>query len=301
MLQYWFQAKLMSKYASLAMLCSYVVVSAYKIYLLASQKSVYWFALSHAVEYGVTGLLLFFAYRKKSASGLGFSFCLAKQMFSKSRHYILAALMVVAYSRIGSVLLTLICGEAEIGFYTTALTCTSITGFVFTAIIDSVRPAVLESRKKSRESFEKDIARVYSLIFWLALAQSIFFVLFAEFVVSFLYGEEYLPAITVLQILSWSTLFSYLGYIRNIWILGEEKHSVLWKINLSGAVFSAASNAILIPMWGASGAAVAAVLTQLFTNFVVGFIFKEIRPNNKLIIKGLNPKLLVDLVKLLKK
>ena len=44
MVQYWFQAKLLSKYSALAMLCAYVVVSAYKIYLLITAKSVCWFA-----------------------------------------------------------------------------------------------------------------------------------------------------------------------------------------------------------------------------------------------------------------
>ena len=49
MLQCWFQAKLLSKYSSMAMLGAYVAVSAYKIWLLATGKSVYWFALSHSV------------------------------------------------------------------------------------------------------------------------------------------------------------------------------------------------------------------------------------------------------------
>ena len=301
MLQYWFQAKLFSKYSSLAMLVSYITVSAYKIYLLASGKSVYWFALSHAVEYGVTGLLLLITYRRKGTQKLQFSFDVARDMLSSSKHYIVAMLMVVVYNSTGNVMLKHIFGEAETGYFATAVTCTSLTGFIFNAIIDTARPVVLESRKKSIAAFEKNVSRTYALTTWLSLAQSVMFTIFAPLIVHLLYGEEYMPTVPVLQILVWNTAFSYMGYVRNIWILGEEKHKILWVINASGAAANILLNVWLIPLWGACGAAVASVLTQIFTNFVLGFILKEIRANNRLILKSLNPKLLLDMVAVLKK
>ena len=51
LLQYWFQAKLKSKYTSIVMLIAYTLVSCYKIFLLAKGKSVYWFALSNTLDY----------------------------------------------------------------------------------------------------------------------------------------------------------------------------------------------------------------------------------------------------------
>lgn len=301
MLQYWFQSRLKSKYSSLAMLGAYIVVSAYKIYLLVFGKSVYWFAFSHAVEYGVTGLLLLLAYKRVGTQKISFSGDILKRMYSKSKHYIVAMLMVVVYGRIGSILLTQIFGETENGFYAAAVTCVAITNFVFLAIIDSARPVVLESLKESHEAFEKNVSRVYALTTWLSLAQSVGFTLFAGLVVKVLYGEEYLPTIPVLQILVWNSAFSYMGYVRNIWILGEQKHNVLWIINLCGAVASVLLNVLLIPVWGACGAAVASVATQIFTNFIMGYILKPIRRNNYLIIKGLNPMLVIEMIKMVVK
>ena len=88
--------------------------------------------------------------------------------------------------------------------------------------------------------------------------------------------------------------------VRNIWILAEEKHKVLFWINLSGAIVNVLVNIILIPLWGACGAALASVLTQFFTNFVMGFIYKPIRENNRLLLKGLDPRLLLEMAKMLK-
>jgi hypothetical protein len=45
------------------------------------------------------------------------------------------------------------------------------------------------------------------------------------------------------------------------------------------------------------GAAVASLITQFFTNVVIGFIFKPIRENNRLMLKGLNPGIPLDMVR----
>ena len=138
---------------------------------------------------------------------------------------------------------------------------------------------------------------LYSLIIYLGLAQSTVLTIFAKPVVSILYGEMYLPAIPLLQIITWYTSFSYMGTIRNIWILAEEKQRYLWIINLSGAVLNVFGNYVLISLIGVSGAAIASVLTQFFTNFILCFIISPIKPTVKLILKSLNPNLLVSILK----
>jgi uncharacterized protein YacL len=51
-----------------------------------------------------------------------------------------------------------------------------------------------------------------------------------------------------------------------------------------------ALNLLLIKPFGACGAAFASLLTQVFSNFVLGFIWKPLRENNKLILNSLRPK-----------
>ena len=111
MLQYWFQYKLMSKYSSLAMLGAYAVVSLYKIFLLASGKSVYWFALSHSVEYGLIGFTLFIIYFKKGKARFSVSFTTAKEMFGRSKYYILSAMMVIVFHNTDHIMLVNMAGK----------------------------------------------------------------------------------------------------------------------------------------------------------------------------------------------
>jgi O-antigen/teichoic acid export membrane protein len=118
--------------------------------------------------------------------------------------------------------------------------------------------------------------------------------LFAGVIIRILYGASFHQAVSALRIVVWYTTFSYLGAVRNIWILAEGKQRYLWMINLSGAVANVLLNAGLIPEMGVNGAALASLVTQIFTNVVVGFLIEPIRKNNVLMLRGLNPKYVAD-------
>lgn len=289
MIQYWFQYKLLSKYASSVMLAAYIVVSIYKIFLLATGKSVYWFALSHSIEYGIIGVILLIIYRKSGGQRLSFSWQRAKRMLSRSKHYILAALMVMAIQNTDHIMLTSMLGSAENGVYSAAITSAGVMQFVYSAIIDSFRPLILSSKKEDIKTYERNISRLYCIIIYLALAESVVFSIFARHIIMLLYGAAYLGAAPVLQILIWYLSFSFMGSIRNIWLLAEEKQKYLPVINLTGVLFNVVMNYFMIPYWGACGAAFASLLTQLFANFLIGFVYKPLKRNNELLLKGISP------------
>lgn len=290
MIQYWFQYKLRSKYSSVVMLIAYAIVSVYKIYLLITQKSVYWFALTNSLDFGIIGITLIIIYIKMGGMKFSFSFSTAKNLLNMGKHYILSSLMVVIFQNTDHIMLTTMKGKTQNGYYTAAVTCAVVVQFVYTAIVDSYRPMILSNKKDKSPDYEKNISELYCIIIYLSIAQSIVFTLFAKPLVFILYGESYAPAVAVLRIFVWFLAFSFMGSVRNIWILAEEKQKYLWLINLTGALFNVLLNAITIPILGAAGAAAASLLTQIFTNFVLGFIIKPIRENNKLLLKGLNPK-----------
>lgn len=295
MTQYWFQAKLLSKYVSLTMLASYVVVSVYKVYLLATAKSIYWFAISNAIDYAIIALVLLVIYKKLGNQKLSFSFSTARRLFGKGKYYIVSSMMVTVFAQTARVMLKFMINNEAVGYYSVAVACAGMTSFVFSAILDSARPVIFESKKSSQQLFEKNMTRLYSVVIYFALAQSVLIAVFSEVIVKILYGSQYMDSAMALRIIVWYTTFSYLGAVRNIWILAEGKHKILWVLNLSGALLNVVLNFIFIPIWGINGAAITALLTQIFTNVILGFIIKPIRYNNKLMIKGLNIKNLTSL------
>ncbi len=300
LINYWFQSKLLSKYSSAAALIAYIVVSLYKIFLLITKKSIYWFAVANTIDFLLISVSLLIIYFKIGGSKLSFSFKRGKQMFSKSRYYIVTGLMIAVFAQTDKIMLKLMVDETATGYYSAAVSCASIISFVYSAIIDSFRPVIFKSHTESQEKFEKSIVNLYSLIIYISLIQSLFMTIFSKLIISILYGSAYAQSTMVLRIVTWYITFSFLGSVRNIWILSENKQKYLWVINLSGALGNVLLNALLIPVIDIKGAAIASVITQFFTNFVIGFIIKPIRENNKLILKALNPKCIISIIKKLK-
>ena len=295
MLQYWFQAKLLSKYIAITSLGAYVIVSAYRCFLLITQKSVYWFALSQALDYLLISISLYGIYRRTFRKKLTVSFRLAKQLFKRSRYYIVSGIMVTFFSLTDRVMITLMLGKEANGYYSAAVSCAALSQFVFAAIVDSMRPSILEAKKTKSPNYGPHIARLYSIIVYLALLQSIVLTIAAPLVIRIIYGAAYVTAIPTLRIITWYTGFSYMGSVRNIWILAEQKQEMLWKINLSGALLNVIANYILIPLIGINGAAIASVIAQFLVNFVLCFMIPSLRPVGHLIIEGIDPRKLKSL------
>lgn len=296
MIEYWFQAKLLSKYTSLVSLCAYSVVAAYKVHLVITAKHIYWFAVSTALDYALIAISSLVIYYKLGGQKLSFSWEIGKAMLARSKHYIISGMMVTVFAQTDKIMTKLMIDEAATGYYGAAVATAGLTGFVFNAIINSFRPSIFEGLKVSQEVFEHRLITLYSIVIYVSLAQCIVMTVLAMPVIYILYGADYLPSVSTLQIVVWYTTFSYVGAVRNIWILANNKQHYLWKINLSGAAMNIVINAILIPMIGINGAAIASVFSQFFTNVVIGYIYKDLRTCNALMIKGLNYRYLIDVM-----
>lgn len=289
MIQYWFQAKLLSKYTSLTILAAYVVVAIYRILLLVSGSSVYWFAISQAMDFAIIAVVLLLLYRRLSGNRLKVSGKRAVEMLGRSRYYILSSMMITVFAQTDRIMLKLMVDETAVGYYSGAVTCAMVTAFVFVAIIDSARPSILEAKQTSDVLFRERMKALYAVIIVLALLQSAVITVFAKLVIAIMCGSEYGASVPALRIVVWFSTFSYLGAVRDIWILAEKKQQYLWIINLSGATANVVLNAVLIPIWGVNGAAAASLATQFFTNVIVSWMIKPIRPTNRLMLQSLNP------------
>lgn len=297
LMQYWYQAKYLSKYMAMASLAAYLVASFYKVYLLVAAKSVYWFALSNTLDYCLIAAIIGIVYCRLGGQRLSFSPSLGKKLISKSKYYILSSMMVTVFAQTDKIMIKLMIDDAATGYYGVAIACAGMSSFLFCAIIDSFRPAIFQGQKISDEVFESRLTMLYSIVIYLSLAQSIVMTAFAGIIIHILYGAVYAPAVKALQIVVWYTTFSYMGSVRNIWILANGKQSCLWKINMSGAIVNIVMNEVLIPVWGICGAAAASLLTQFFTNVIVSYVMEAIRPNNRIMFRGADPQYFFETLK----
>ncbi len=286
-INYWFQAQHKSKVTAIVTFFAYVATATYKIVLLILKKSVFWFAFSTSVDYIVLSVLLVVAYKKYRGPKMQISFQKGKQLLSKSYHYILSGMMVAIYGQTDKLMIKQMLGDSEVGYYATAVAICSMWTFVLSAVIDSMYPTIMKSFKMDQKTFEKKNRQLYALVFYISVFVSVVFTIFGELIVRLLYGKTYLPAATPLKFITWYTAFSYFGVARNAWIVCNEKQKYLKYMYIAAAVINVILNFILIPLMGVSGAALASLITQIFTSIILPYMVKDLRPNAKLILEAM--------------
>lgn len=286
-INYWFQSKLQSKVTAMATFIAYVVTAVYKVVLLILGKDVVWFAFATSIDYICVGFLLLWAYKKNDGGKFVFSWEYGKSVLKKSCHFILPSLMVAVYAQTDKIMLKQMISEAEIGFYSTAVSISTIWCFVLSAIIDSVYPSIMQANKTDEALFIKRNKQLYAVIFYISLFVSLMFTLFAELIVYILYGTDYLPAVAPLRIITWYTAFSYLGVAKNAWVVCRDRQKYLVYVYAAAAFSNVVLNLIFIPKFGASGAAFASLSAQIMTTMVVPFFIRGLRENSKMMVEAI--------------
>lgn len=209
-------------------------------------------------------------------------------MLGRSYHYIIAGAMVSIYGQTDKLMLKQMLDDASVGYYNTATTICGMWTFVLAAIIDSMYPTIISAYKRDdKKSFSRLNKQLYAIVFYVSVVVSILFYFCGDIIVQLLYGVEYAPSVAPLKVITWYTAFSYLGTARNAWIVCEHKQHMLKYIYIVAAITNIAMNAVLIPLVGATGAAIASLITQIITSIIFPFFISELKPNAKMMFDAI--------------
>lgn len=284
---FWFQAHLQSKITAIASLLAYFITAIYKIVLMILGKNVLFFAFATSVDYICIAIFLFLAYKKYNGKRLKFSWEYGKKILNQSYHFILSGLMVSIYGQTDRIMLKHMIGETELGYYSTAVSICNMWCFVLVAIIDSLYPSIMEVDKEHEELFKKKNRQLYAIVFYISVIVSLIITIVAPLIVSILYGEQYMSSVNPLRIITWYTAFSYLGVSRNAWIVRMERQRYLKYIYFMAAISNVILNWIFIPVLGASGAALASLISQILTSIILPLLIKGLRENSILMLEAI--------------
>lgn len=281
-----FQSKQLSRISAVVLLISHTAALLCKAALLALKKPVAWFAFAAAAEQFLSGALLLWTYRRLQGRRLRISREMSRQLLRKSCHFILPALMVSVYAQTDRIMLARLLGEGETGCYSAAVTLCGCWCFVLSAIIDAMYPEIAGSSRNA-PLFDRRNRQLYAMVFYISAAVSVVFCLLAEPLVLLFYGPAFLPAAGPVRILTWYTAFSYLGVARNAWVVCRDAQKHLVWIYAAAALVNVGLNNLLIPRYGASGAAAASLAAQLVSAVIAPAFHRELRENSRLMLEGI--------------
>lgn len=191
------------------------------------------------------------------------------------------------YTNLDSVMIGFIKGATENGYYNAAVRIKSILVSIVTSLGAVLLPrASYYLENNYIDEFKKISKKAINFVILISIPMMIYFIMFAKESILFLAGDSYAKSIAPMQIIMPTLLFIGLTNIMGIQMLvplGKEKY-VLYS-EIAGALIDLVLNALLIPCYGAAGAAVGTLVAEVVV-WIVQFkylkndiipIFKTIR------------------------
>jgi PST family polysaccharide transporter len=207
--------------------------------------------------------------------------------FARRSPWLLASgVAEVIYLRIDIVLLERLRGVGEAGVYAVAARLSEVWYMVPVALMGAVFPA-LWSRRSDPESYSRSLQGSLDALFALAFALAVVVQLVGGPLVELLFGQRFAASTPVLQIHIWAGVFIFMRALLSRWLLAEDLLRFSLVTHVAGAVLNVVLNLLLIPEYGAVGAAIATVISYAAAGWLALFLSARTRPMGRMMAKSL--------------
>lgn len=198
-------------------------------------------------------------------------------LITESFPLLLSGAAVIIYQRIDLLMIKNMLEESEAGYFATAGMFLSLVVFLPTVLVQSISPLLVRVRQSDEARYAVLSKQMIGGVTWVAILMSGFLALVAKPLVLLTYGERYLAAVPVLQILVWKTVGQALatsgGQVQVIEGLQR------WVVIRNGIACTVCvlANWFMIPRYGIVGSAWATVLAVVVSVYLGNFIVPSYR------------------------
>ncbi len=266
-----FQSQLQSKHTVVAKNTAFIIVALLQVILITMQAPLIAFAWAKLAEYslGAVGLTIVYKVKGFSMKLWRWSFPLAKDLLKESWPLIFSGLTIMIYMKIDQIMLGEMVGDKAVGIYSAAARVSEVWYFIPTAICSSVNPSIYAAKEVSESLYYQRIKKLLRLLVLVSIVIAVPISLLSERIITILFGNGYAEAGYILAIHIWASLFVFMGIGEQSWFIAENLTKFSFIKTLTGAIVNIVLNIILIPKYGGIGAAIATVIAQIFSCFLV--------------------------------
>lgn len=260
-----FQTKMAYKYSALASLAGYIVIFGL-ILLFASYKvSIIWISFSYVIG-GVVTFIVAFYFVKKLGVSLSFKFDkeTSKYLFYQSLPLGIMFIFSQLNFKEDEILISVLplpqkyglSNTESVGIYSLPYKIFDVALVVPTFFMNAVYPLMVKSILEGPEKIKRLLFKTLMPLGIGALFVGLVGILFSEFAIEVLGGDQFQQSVLVLKILLGGLIFYYLTQPISFLIVSLDKQKYLPYIYLVAALFNLVLNLIFIPKYSFYGAAV---------------------------------------------
>lgn len=288
MLVYWFRYKHKPGVPAVWRLVAFVLTAVARVIALGVFRSLKTYVALGMVETAVYCFMLILSYfRLRTHKSFHFSFAIVKKMLRASYPFIFAAVLTTIYAQMDKWMLKFLMDNEAVALYSTSVQVAGLLSTIPTALVEAFRPDIMENKIRDEKIYRRRLRQLYAIVFWSSIAYCLVVTIFGREILWLLYHDIYLGSLPSLSLVVWYTAFSYFGAVNNLYMVAEKKASWVQVTTLVGALCNVALNFVCIPRMGTVGAALASLITQIVTNFLMMLIVPDLRPGFKQMIRGI--------------
>lgn len=277
-----FRSQLKNEYVVKSEILRSIITITFKLSFVFLKLPVIYFIAIEALETLLFTLPLHYYFKKYyyKLSQLSFNKVLAKKLIFVSFPLLLEGISAIFYQKIDVFMAGKFINEEAVGYYSVALKFVAFALFIPLVLSQTFSPLVVSKLESVKNNvLAKDYIlykrRVSDIMISLGILITVALAIAAPFIIKILYGDEFLPAIGILVVLSVKGMFSAIGFSGNIIIVAEDKLKYVYLRNVIGAVLNVGLNILFIPKYGVLGIAYATGISygvaNLFANYFIPY------------------------------
>ncbi len=181
------------------------------------------------------------------------------------------------YTHLDNVMLGFMTNEIQVGYYDAAVKVKNILVTFVTCLGPVLLPrATYYVETGKMEEFKRIVRKAYHFVWILGLPVMLYFMIMSRESIFLLSGETYAGSIIPMQIITPTVVLIGLSNVLGIQILlPMGKEHLVFVSEVAGAVVDLVINAMLIPKWGAAGAAFGTLVAELVVLLVQTWVLRN--------------------------
>ncbi|MGO8823337.1 MAG: flippase [Desulfomonilaceae bacterium] len=271
-IDFYFQAKIQSKFSVYAMNLAFLIITLVKVALLIFHAPLIAFGMAGLAEVILSTIMRIILYRFNHLSIKHWRFTtqIATGLLKNSWPLMLSSMAIMVYMRIDQIMIGQMLGDKDLGLFSAAVRISEVWYFVPIAIVSSVFPTIVMNEAKNEVLRYQRLQKLFNLMASLGVCVAVVMTVASGQIVHILFGENYAASASVLSIQTWAGVFVCLGVASSSWLTAENLQKYSFYRTLIGAVVNVSLNFVLIPNYGIKGAAVATVISYGVSVFSIG-------------------------------
>ena len=169
----------------------------------------------------------------------------------------------MVYTYIDSVMLSLFQGNEVVGWYNAAYRLILALLYIPITINITLFPSMSQFHISSKDSLNLITEKYFKLMVITGIPLGAAVTILADNLIILIFGYGYLQSIVALQILIWTTVFTFIGAAFIRLLEATNRQLIMTKVSAICVVVNIVLNLILIPSFSYVGASIATVVTEI--------------------------------------